>query len=447
MKKVFIKTYGCQMNERDSEAVGALLRDRGYALVSSEDDADVILLNTCSVRDLAEQKALGKMGLLGRLKRKRPAVVLGFMGCMAQRAGAELHNRLPELDLVIGTQKFHKVPDYVDHLLRGVRQPITDIEEEAGSENTIRDHLAPGAKPTAFVSIMQGCDMSCSFCIVPATRGHERSRPIADILAEIRELTAQGVKEITLLGQIITSYGRDIIPVRDGQSPFVQLLEAVNAEPGVERIRFTSPHPQGFRDDLIQCFGRLAKLCEYVHLPAQSGSNRILKAMQRSYSVEKYKRIVARLRDRVPDIAISTDLIVGFPGETAEDFEHTLQLVEEVQFDSAFLFKYSRRTGTPAATTPGQIPQAEIERRHQKLLKLMERISLRRNQRLVGRTLEVLVEGEPKARKVEGRMCGRTRCNRLVFFQAGRADRGRLVAVQINRATAHTLYGELTSAG
>ncbi|MCX7824018.1 MAG: tRNA (N6-isopentenyl adenosine(37)-C2)-methylthiotransferase MiaB [Verrucomicrobiae bacterium] len=444
MKRVFIKTYGCQMNERDSEAVAAMLRDRGYALVSSEDDADVILLNTCSVRDLAEQKALGKMGLLARLKRKRPAVVLGFMGCMAQRAGATLHERLPALDLVVGTQKFHKVPDYVDQLLRGARQPITDIEEEPGSENTIRPHLAPEARPTAFVSIMQGCDLSCSFCIVPVTRGRERSRPMEDILAEIRELTARGVKEITLLGQIVPSYGRDIIPIRNGRSPFVQLLEAVNAEPGVERIRFTSPHPQGFRDDLIQCFGRLAKLCEYVHLPAQSGSNRILKAMRRGYSVEKYKRIVARLRERVPDIALSTDLIVGFPGETEEDFERTLQLVEDLQFDSAFLFKYSRRSGTPAATMAGQVTQAEIERRHQKLLKLMERVSLRRNQRLVGRVLEVLVEGEPKSRKVEGRMCGRTRCNRLVFFQAGRADRGRLLPVRITRATAHTLYGELT---
>lgn len=442
VKKVFIKTYGCQMNERDSDAVAAMLLDRGYILATSERDADVILLNTCSVRDLAEQKAIGKMGLLTRMKHRRSDLVLGFMGCMAQRRGAELFERVPKVDLVIGTQKFHRIPDHLDRFLNNGHHPITDVAEEAGSQDAIRDHAAPATRATAFVSIMQGCDMQCSFCIVPTTRGSERSRSIEEILAEVRALVACGVKEVTLLGQIVTSYGRDVVPICDGKSPFVQLLEAVNAVPGLERIRFTSPHPQGFRDDLIECFGRLEKLCEHVHLPVQSGSDRLLKAMCRTYTVDKYRRIVAKLRARVPDIAVSTDIIVGFPDETDADFASSVQLCEEMQYDNVFLFKYSNRSGTPAAAMPGQLTDEEIIRRHHYLWKLTETHAARRNARLIGHAAQVLIEGEPESKKVEGRLFGRTRCNRLVYFPGAGRQRGHLLDVHITRAKSHTLYGE-----
>ncbi|MFA5191891.1 MAG: tRNA (N6-isopentenyl adenosine(37)-C2)-methylthiotransferase MiaB [Verrucomicrobiia bacterium] len=442
MKKVFIKTYGCQMNERDSDAVAAMLLDRGYALAKSERDADVVLLNTCSVRDLAEQKAIGKMGLLTRLKRRRSHLVLGFMGCMAQRLGPRLFDRLPKVDLVIGTQKFHRIPDHLDHFLNNGRTPILDTAEEAGSQNAIRNHATASARPTAFVSIMQGCDMQCSFCIVPTTRGAERSRSIEEILAEIRALVACGVKEVTLLGQIVTSYGRGVIPILGGKSAFVQLLEAVNIVPGLERIRFMSAHPQGFRDDLIECFGRVEKLCEYVHLPLQSGSDRILKAMCRTYTVDKYRRIIEKLRARVPGIAISTDIIVGFPGETDADFAASVRICEEMEYDNVFLFKYSNRSGTPAATMPGQVSQEEIVRRHHHLWKLTETHAAHRNAHLIGHPTQVLVEGEPESKKVEGRLFGRTRCNRLVYFPGAGCRRSQLLDIHITRAKSHTLYGE-----
>ncbi len=442
MKKVFIKTYGCQMNERDSDAVAAMLGQHGYTLVETEREADIILLNTCSVRDLAEQKALGKMGLLTRMKQRRPGLVLGFMGCMAQRLGPQLLDRAPKVDLVVGTQKLHHIPDHLDRLLAGNRRPVTDTASETGSESAIRDHAAPATRPTAFVSIMQGCDMQCSFCIVPTTRGTERSRSIEEILAEVRALVACGVKEVTLLGQIVTSYGRGVIPIQDGHSPFVQLLEAVNNVPGLERIRFTSPHPQGFRDDLIRCFGRLEKLCEHVHLPVQSGSDRLLRAMHRTYTVDKYRRIVDKLHARVPDIAVSTDIIVGFPGETDDDYAATVKLCEEMEYDNVFLFKYSNRSSTPAAAMAGQIPGEEIVRRHHHLWKLTEVHATRRNTALVGRVVEVLAEGEPESRKVEGRLFGRTRCNRLIYFPGEMEQRGRLLPIRVTRAKSHTLYGE-----
>ena len=259
MPSVYIKTYGCQMNERDSEAVAAQLVAKGYSLAASEADADVILLNTCSVRDMAEQKALRKMeNIAGETRRRRPNVVLGFMGCVAQTRGRELIDRLPDVDLVVGTQKFHRTAEYLDDLFAGRREKVVEVAEEPGSEGAIREHLLNGngrKSVTAYVSIMQGCNQYCTFCIVPYTRGEERSRTIPDIVAECRELVAQGVKEITLLGQIVTSYGRGDIPVRDGKSPFVQLLEAVDAIEGLERIRFTSPHPKGYGDDLVEAYG------------------------------------------------------------------------------------------------------------------------------------------------------------------------------------------------
>src|SRR5438270_1740017 len=285
MPSVYIKTYGCQMNERDSEAVAAQLVAKGYTLARGEAEADVILLNTCSVRDYAEQKALGKMeNLVAETRRNRPNVVLGFMGCMAQSRGQELIDRLPDVDLVVGTQKFHRTADYLEEIIQGHRPKIVDVGEENGSEATIREHLLNGSAKksvTAFVSIMQGCNQHCTFCMVPYTRGAERSRTIPDIVAECRELVGRGVKEITLLGQIVTSYGKREIGEKEGKSAFVQLLEAVHEVEGLLRIRFTSPHPKGYGEDLVEAYGQMPKLVESAHLPVQSGSDRVLKLMHR----------------------------------------------------------------------------------------------------------------------------------------------------------------------
>src|SRR6202167_2303431 len=353
MPSVYIKTYGCQMNERDSEAVAAQLMGKGYSLAPSEANADVVLLNTCSVRDFAEQKAINKMrNVIGTARSEKRNQIVGFMGCMAQSRGRELIDKLPDVDLVLGTQKFHRAAEYLDELLAGRREKIVDVEAEPKSEATIREHLLNGSAKTsvsAFVSIMQGCNQHCTFCIVPFTRGEERSRTIPDIVAECRKLVDNGVREITLLGQIVTSYGKRDLPVKDGKSGFVQLLTAVHEIDGLERIRFTSPHPKGYGDDLAAAYGQLPKLCESAHLPAQSGSDRILKAMHRGYTRERYLGIVEKLRRVQPRMGLTTDIIVGFPGETEEDFAQTLTLTREAQFDNAYIFKYSQRKDTPAA--------------------------------------------------------------------------------------------------
>ncbi len=450
MNRVHIKTYGCQMNERDSEAVAALLRARGYRIVPDENACDVMLLNTCSVRDAAEQKAIGKAGYAAQKKRRNPRFILGILGCMAQNRGAALLDALPDVDLIVGTQKFHQVPDHLDNLRAaqeaGAVLPtrIVDIGEEAGSQNTIRDHVLEDRQVTAFVSIQQGCNMDCAFCIVPKTRGDERSRPMDEIVRECEELADRGVREVTLLGQIVTSYGRRDYAHTGGVTPFVQLLERINALPGIRRIRFTSPHPRGFKDDLIQAYGRLEKLCEYVHLPLQSGSDRILKAMNRPYSRDRYRRIVADLRRARPDMYFSTDIIVGFPGETGEDFAQTRELFEEANYDMAYVFKYSLRTGTPAAEMADQVPDGVKEERNQILLRLLEQNSDRRNATLLGAVQEVLVEGPDK--KGLGFM-GRTRGNRIVHFAADARLLGELVPVKINRVSTAVLYGELALAG
>jgi tRNA-2-methylthio-N6-dimethylallyladenosine synthase len=448
VNRVFIKTYGCQMNERDSEAVAALLRARGYRIVDDEDACDILLLNTCSVRDLAEQKAIGKAGHVAARHRRQPRFVLGILGCMAQNRGAALLDALPDLDLIVGTQKFHQVPGYLDNLRAAraegmpVAATIVDIAEEAGSENALRDHLLAERQATAFVSVQQGCDMACSFCIVPKTRGDERSRPPDDIVRECEELADQGVREVTLLGQIVTSYGRhDLVP-RAGGSAFVRLLERIDAIPGLRRIRFTSPHPRGFKPDLVAAYGRLAKLCEHVHLPLQSGSDRILRAMNRPYTRARYLALVADLRRVRPDMQFSTDLIVGFPGETEEDFAQTCAAFAAADYDMAYLFKYSVRTGTPAAALPGQVPEDVKEARNQTLLRLLEAHSRRHTQALIGTTQEVLVEGPDRKGR---RFMGRTRGNRLVHFAASESMIGELVPVRIERATTSALYGEVAA--
>jgi tRNA-2-methylthio-N6-dimethylallyladenosine synthase len=446
MPSVFIKTYGCQMNERDSEAVAAQLVAKGYSLAMSADVADVVLLNTCSVRDFAEQKAIAKMeNLAGNSRKSRPDQILGFMGCMAQSRGQGLIDRLPDVDLVIGTQKFHRTADYLDDLLSGRRDKIVDTEAEAGSQGTIKEHLLDGSAGksavTAFVSIMQGCNQHCTFCIVPATRGAERSRTIPDIVAECRELVARGVKEITLLGQIVTSFGKRDYPVIDGRSGFVQLLDAVHEIEGLERIRFTSPHPKGYGDDLVEAYGRLPKLVESAHIPSQSGSDRVLKAMHRGYTRERFLGILQKLRAVRPDIGITTDVIVGFPGETDAEFEETMSLADEARFDNAYVFKYSQRKDTPAAVMPDQIPEEVIEARHARLLTRINEIGAQRYERFVGQQVEVLVEGPSK--KNEARMMGRTRCGKIVLFDGDTRHRAQVMRMNIVRAGASfTLYGD-----
>ncbi len=493
MPSVFLKTYGCQMNERDSEAVAAQLVAKGYSLAPSEAVADVVLLNTCSVRDNAEQKALGKMeNLIGQFRKQRPGVVLGFLGCMAQSRGRGLIDQLPDVDLVVGTQKFHRVADYVDDLLAGRRDKVVDTEEERGSEATIKEHLLAGAARgkavSAFVSIMQGCNQYCTFCIVPYTRGQERSRTIPDIVAECRELVARGVKEITLLGQIVTSYGRRVAagvppavepgvppggqkatspehashfpapppetasfpggetpPSTAGRmpaatTPFVQLLEAVHAIEGLERIRFTSPHPKGYGPDLVAAYGRLPKLVESAHLPVQSGSDRVLKLMHRGYTRARFLEIIRQLRAVRPEMGITTDIIVGFPGETDEDFAETVSLAREVEFDNAFVFKYSQRRDTPAAAMPNQLPEELIETRHAQLLAVINEIAERKNKACEGRVLQILVEGP--SRKNAARLEGRTRANKIVVFEGSDRHIGQVMDVKIVHAAPFTLYGD-----
>jgi tRNA-2-methylthio-N6-dimethylallyladenosine synthase len=470
--KFFIKTYGCQMNERDSEQVAHSLIARGYERTSCETDADIVLLNTCSVRDMAEQKALGKMGMLGRMAKKRPEMVFGFLGCMAQARGAELLKEIPHLDLVVGTQKFHRVADYVDKLVArkcsaiaavteraefavtaryeqgmdDLRFSIVDVEEETGSQSTIREQSLKSKQATAFVSVMQGCNMHCTFCIVPRTRGAERSRTIPDIVSEVRALVAQGVKEVTLLGQIVNLYGRHEFPYlgavggrRFAKSPFAQLLEAVDAIDGLERLRFTSPHPIGFRDDLIEAISRLPKLAEHVHLPLQSGSNRILKAMHRAYTAEKYLQLVNKIRLARPGIAITTDLIVGFPGEIDSDYQATRDLAEHLQFDNAFIFRYSPRRETPAAAMPNQIDDSMKEARNQDLLSVINASARRANEKLVGNAVEILCEGPSKTNAA--RLMGRTRSNKVVVFEAKQDRSSEIFDVAIERANGFSLYG------
>ncbi|MDG2214284.1 MAG: tRNA (N6-isopentenyl adenosine(37)-C2)-methylthiotransferase MiaB, partial [Verrucomicrobiota bacterium] len=411
-----------------------------------EAQADVILLNTCSVRDAAEQKAINKMEtLIGQTRKHNPDAVLGFMGCMAQSRGAELVDQLPDVDLVLGTQKFHRAGEYLEDLLNGSRDKVVDTDEEEGSEGAIREHLlnaqSESKAVTAFVSIMQGCNQFCTFCIVPYTRGRERCRSIEDITDECRGLVENGIKEITLLGQIVNSYGKREIGPKDGKSAFVQLIESVHQIDGLERIRFTSPHPKGYGRDLVDAYARLPKLVENAHLPVQSGSDRMLKLMHRGYTRQQFIGLVGQLRAACPEMGVGTDIIVGFPGETEEDFEETLSLCREVGFDNAFLFKYSQRRDTPAARMPDQLDDLLIEERHSRLMELADGIRTRKLQGYIGRKMEILVEGV--SRRNTDRLEGRTRCNKIIVFEGSERFIGQLKEVRIESATKTTLYGQL----
>ena len=441
--KVYIKTYGCQMNERDSEALAGALSRRGYLLTSEEGDADILIFNTCSVREQAERKAIGKLGILKRLKKVRPDIFIGIMGCMAQKRGEELLQSIPHLDFAVGTEQLGKIPDLIDDLVRKRRRGL--LLDESHEELTgVEDHLLEANPVSAYISITRGCNRFCSYCIVPYVRGREKSRKQEDIVAEAAGLVAAGVKEIMLLGQNVAAFGMDgdLRPPPPGLSPFAELLEALNQVEGLRRIRFTSPYPSYFNDRLIEAIASLPKVCHGIHLPLQSGSDRILKLMNRQYGAEQYLDIVRKLKALIPDVSFSTDIIVGFPGESDEDFAATRKVMAEVGFDNAYIFKYSPREGTPAALMDGQLPQEVKEDRNQILLADLAAGTASANAAYEGKTLEVLAEGVSK-RNGE-RWSGRTSNNKNVIFDPVNDLRpGDLLSVEITHTTAVSLFGQI----
>lgn len=434
------------MNERESEALAAVLKQAGYVLVDNEEMADIVLLNTCSVRDQAERKATGKANLLSRpqtrpLQKSKPPKFIGILGCMAQNLGEALLKQIPNARLIVGPTQIARVPEYLEFLLKNPAERVVDVTYGPIDTSFTSAHDLQNVKPSAYVSIMQGCNMHCAYCIVPKTRGPEQYRPMPDIIQEIAWLAQHGTKEVTLLGQIVNRYGFGQFPTLNGKSPFVQLLEQIQAIDGIQRIRFTSPHPTGFREDLIDAYKNLSKLCPYVHLPVQSGSNKILKTMRRPYTREQFLAIVDALRERIPTISISTDVIVGFPGETDADFEETVTLFDVIRFDMAYIFKYSIRPGTVAEALGDQLPDTVKEQRNQILLQKLASYSLAYNEQMLGKVYEVLVDG--KARRGKRRLEGRTPEHKKVIFEGSENLIGQLVKVQITSAFASTLEGKL----
>ena len=438
-KNLYMQTFGCQMNVYDSERILQLLAARNYRLVEDPSEADLIFLNTCSVRVKPEQKVYSALGRFQALKKKNPKLVIGIGGCLAQQEGERFLQRFPYLDFVLGTKEFGRINEVLDALeALGKRGLATSLEGRMDPYASL-PFSPSSSKATAFVSIMQGCDNFCSFCIVPYVRGREVSRPSREILEEIRTLAAQSVKEVTLLGQNVTSYGNKT-PREIG---FTGLLEAIQEVQGIERIRFTTSHPKDLSRTLIDSFGRLSKLCEHIHLPLQSGSNRALKRMNRGYSREEYLERVDELREACSEISVTTDMIVGFPGEEEADFQSTLDMVERVQFDDLFSFKYSDRPYTRAAEYQDKIPEDVSRRRLTELQALQRGITLKRNKLWEGKEVEVLVEGRSKASAEEN--MGRTRTNRIVNFPGEPYPVGSLVRLKIEKAFAHSLRGERRS--
>jgi tRNA-2-methylthio-N6-dimethylallyladenosine synthase len=437
MPKLHLITYGCQMNEYDSERVVGLLKDRQYELTDRADEADLILLNTCSIREKAEDKVFSHLGVLKRLKQTRPHVTIGVMGCMAQLQRGKIQERAPYVDLVFGSPAIARVAELVDRVRRG-QGPVLETGEGPLIKITAKPDTPNRLK--AFVTVMEGCEKHCTFCVVPTTRGRERSHSPASIVEEIRGLAANGCREVTLLGQTVNAYGRDLDPPTD----LAALLEQVNDIDGIERIRFTTSNPYNLTTRLIRAIRDVPKVVEYLHLPLQSGSDRILERMNRGYTRARYLELIAELKETVPDIALSTDLIVGFPGETDADFEQTLEAVERVRYDNVFAFRYSRRPGTPAATMPDQVPDEVKADRNTRLLEVSSRIAAERSRCLEGRLVPVLVDGISKKRPEEA--AGRTRCNRVVNFHArGRDLFGQVVPVRIVEALPHSLRGEFVA--
>jgi tRNA-2-methylthio-N6-dimethylallyladenosine synthase len=432
-KHYYIETMGCQMNEYDSDHLSRILEDSGYVAASDPEKADFVLLNTCSVRAKAEQKALSRLGRLASMKRKNPKLLLAVAGCVAQHRGTELLDRFPGLNLVLGPREIGNFRDILSRAeKRGTRIAAVDDHQKPASFMGGFEYFQNSVK--AYITIMEGCDNFCSYCIVPYVRGRETSRPSQEVLEEARDLVLQGVKEITLLGQNVNSYVHD-------KTRFTGLLAGMNDIKGLHRIRFITSHPKDLSPDLIQCFARLEKLCPHIHLPFQAGSNRVLKAMKRGYTAEKYMDLISGLRAAKPGIAITSDVMVGFPNETEEDFELTLDLIRKIQFDNLFSFKYSDREGTPAARMQGKIPEQEKLSRLARLQALQRKITLGKNRELIGQTLEVLVEG---ASKKGQEFTGRTNTNKVVNFNSDSGSLNTLMDVTIKRASFNSLWGELT---
>ncbi len=439
MPKLHLITYGCQMNEYDSERVAGLLRDERYELTETAQDADLILLNTCAIREKCEDKVFSRLGELKLLKRERPHVLIGVMGCMAQLWQGKIQERAPSVDLVFGSAAVSRVGELVARA-RATGAPVLETGEAPLVKITARPEAVGQLK--AFVTVMEGCEKGCTFCVVPVTRGRERSHSPASIVAEVRELAAAGVREVTLLGQTVNAYGRDLTPATD----LAALLELVDEVEGIERIRFTTSNPYNLTPRLIRAIRDVPKVVEYLHLPLQSGSDRVLGSMHRGYTRARYLELIAELEETVPGIALSTDLIVGFPGEEEADFEQTVDMVERVGYDNVFVFRYSRRPGTPAATMLDQVPEEIKARRNSRLLEVATRVGAARSRALEGRVLPILVDGV--SRKNPDEATGRTRCNRVVNFDAhGRRLLGEVVPVLITQALPHSLRGELAGAG
>jgi tRNA-2-methylthio-N6-dimethylallyladenosine synthase len=431
MKRYHLTTFGCQMNEHDSERMKGMLESLGYEEASDREQSDLILFNTCSIRESADNRFIGNLGEAKRLKSEDPSRIVGVGGCWSQSLKEQVFDQFPFVDVAFGPGQIHKLAAFLqsDDL---EAQGYFEFESFSGDLPMRRER-----PHQAWVQISMGCNCVCAYCIVPSTRGRERSRSPREIIDEIERLAADGVREVTLLGQNVNSYGRDL--PKEDRIDFADLLSLVDAVEGIERIRYTSPHPKDVREKLVQAHAELPSLCEHIHLPLQSGSSRVLKAMRRTYDRDRYMKRVEMIRDRVPDCAITTDIIVGFPGETEDDFSETLEVVDAVGYDSAFTFVFSPRRGTEAALMPDQIPHPVKQERMGRLVELVQRRAYERSQRFVGTTQNVLVEGPSRTDPTKLR--GRTRHNKTVNF-AGLAKPGELIDVEITSATSTTLAGE-----
>ena len=437
-KKLFcISTYGCQMNEEDSEKLSGMLKSQGYERTENKDEASIIIFNTCCVRENAENKVFGNLGQLKQLKKKNPNLVIAICGCMMQQVGMadKVLKTFPYVDIIFGTHNAHKFPEYLNRVL----QEGVQVKEILNKEEGIVEGLPIDRKSDvkAFVTIMYGCNNFCTYCIVPYVRGRERSRKSEDIIKEIEDLVAKGYKEITLLGQNVNSYGKGL----EEDIDFAGLLRKVNEVKGLERVRFMTSHPKDLSDDVIMAIKECDKLCEQVHLPVQSGSSRILKEMNRHYDREYYLDLVKKIKAEIPDVTLTTDIIIGFPGETEEDFLDTLNLCEEVGYDSAFTFIYSRRNHTPADKMENQIPDDIKHDRFNRLVEAINKKVILKNKEYEGKVVEVLVEGPSK--NDETKLTGRTRNGKLVNFEGKEDLIGELVNVKIVRAQPFSLIGEI----
>ena len=430
MPSYHVTTFGCQMNVHDSERMQGMLESLGYDSAPSRDEADLILFNTCSIRESADNRFVAHLGEAKRLKSEDPTRVVGVGGCWAQSVKDEVFRRFPFVDVAFGPGQIHKLAEFLNSDSLSA-QGYFEFEDFSGHLPARREREFQG-----WLQISQGCNCACSYCIVPSTRGREESRDPVALIEEAEALASDGVREVTLLGQNVNSYGRDL--PTESRIGFSELLRRVDAVPGIERIRYTSPHPKDMKEDVILAHAELGALCEHIHLPLQSGSSAVLKRMRRTYNRQRYMERVALIREHVPDCAITTDIIVGFPGETDEDFEETMEVVEEVGYDSAFTFVFSPRRETDAATMAEQVPHPVKRERMERLVELVQRRALERAQRFVGRDLEVLVEGP--SRTDPTRLRGRTRHNKAVNFD-GDAQAGELVEVEITEATSQSLRG------